>query len=188
MQPMDQHDVDAENHIHLPYHAHFNDKLTEYPAWSTDTNDIENINKAQYSKNRQDILNAWQKDTPVKTQDNRQVLDNIEAYVRDRLNITQSLNHRLGLIEISLPGAQSVTVATDQLTTDIPNYLPNSIATAQQDDYDYQDDREEDLYQVDGTTDIQAPNDNSDDNDDNEPDNTADKRQRKTYATANTIR
>ena len=75
IQPMDQHDVNAENHTHLPYHAHFNDILTEYPTWSTDTND-----KAQYRENRQDILNAWQKDTAVKTQENRQVLDNIEAY------------------------------------------------------------------------------------------------------------
>ena len=102
--------------------------MTEYPAWSTDTL-IENINKTQYRENRQDRLNAWQKDTPVKTQDNRQVLDNIEAYVKERLNITQSLNNRLGLTEISLPGAQSVTVATvqsDQLATDIPNYLPSS--------------------------------------------------------------
>ena len=80
MQPTDQHDVDAENRTHSPYHAHFNDILTEYPAWSADTNDIGNINKAQYRENRQDILNTWQKDTPVKTQDNRQVIDNIEAY------------------------------------------------------------------------------------------------------------
>ena len=29
IQPMDQHDVDAENSTHLPYHAHFNDILTE---------------------------------------------------------------------------------------------------------------------------------------------------------------
>ena len=58
MQPMDKHDVNAENHTHLPYHACFNDILTEYPAWSTDTNDIENINKAQYRENRQDTLNA----------------------------------------------------------------------------------------------------------------------------------
>ena len=77
---------------------------------------------------------------------------------------------------------------SDQLTTDIPNHSPNSTVTGQQDDYDYQDDREEDLYQVDGTMDVQTPNDNSDDNEDNEPDNTAGKRQRKTYATANTIR
>ena len=79
-------------------------------------------------------------------------------------------------------------VQFNQLTTDIPNYSPNSIVTGQQDDYDYQDNREEDLYQVDGTMDAQTPKDNSDDNDDNEPDNTTGKRQRKTYATANAIR
>ena len=62
------------------YHAHFNDILTEYHALSTDTNDIENTNQGQYRENRQDILNAWQTDTPVKMPDNMQVLDNIEAY------------------------------------------------------------------------------------------------------------
>ena len=97
-----------------------------------DTNDIENTNQAQYRKNRQDILNAWETDTPIKTPDDRQVLDNIEAYARDRLNITQSLNHRLGLRESSLLGAQPVTVATvqsDQQTTNIPDQLSNSTAT-----------------------------------------------------------
>ena len=166
MQPTNQHDVDAENHTQVPYYAHFNDILTEYPAWSTDTNDIENINQVQYNENGQDILKAWQKDTPVKTPDNRQILNNIESYAPDRLNITQSLNHRLGLTEISLPGAQPVTVATvqsNQLTTNISNYLPYSIAKGQQNDYDYQDNREEELYQVDGTMDVQTPTDNSDD-------------------------
>ena len=165
--------------------------LTEYPALSTDTNDIENTNKAQYRENKQDILNAWQTDTPVKTSDNRQVLDNIEAYMQDRLNITQSLNHRLGLRKSSLLGAQPVTLAmvqSNQLTTNIPNHLSNGIAAGQQDDSDYQYDREEELYQVDGTSDIQTPTDNSDDNKDNEPDNNACKRQRKTYAPVDTVR
>ena len=80
MQSTDKHDVDAESCTQVPHHAHFNDVLTENPAWSTDTNDIQNTKKAQYRENRQDILNAWQTDTPVKTPDNRQVLDNIEAY------------------------------------------------------------------------------------------------------------
>ena len=44
VQPIDQHDANAENCTPLPYNAHFNDILTEYPAWSTDTNDIENTN------------------------------------------------------------------------------------------------------------------------------------------------
>ena len=76
---------------------------------------------------------------------------------------------------------------SSQLTTNIPNYSPNSIATGQQDDYDYQDNREEELYQVDGTTDVQTPTDNSDDDADNEPDNNAHKRQRKIYAPADTV-
>ena len=66
--------------------------------------------------------------------------------------------------------------------------MSNSIATGQPDDHDYQDDREEELYQVDGTTDIQTPTDNSDDNEDNEPDNNACKRQRKIYFPADTVR
>ena len=65
---------------------------------------------------------------------------------------------------------------SDQLTTNIPYYLPNSIVTGQQDDFDYQDDREEELYQVDGTIDVQTPTDNLEDNEDNEPDNNACKR------------
>ena len=64
-------------------------------------------------------------------------------------------------------------VQSNQLTTDIPINLSNSIATGQKEDLDYQDDREEELYQVDGTTDIQTPTDNSDDNEDNEPNNNA---------------
>ena len=91
VQPPDQQDANAENCTQLPYNAHFNDILTEYPAWSTNTNDIENTNEAQYRSNRQDILTALQK---VKMPDNRQVLDNLEAYVRDKLNITKSLNVR----------------------------------------------------------------------------------------------
>ena len=157
--------------------------MTEYPAWSNDTNDIENTNEAQHRSDRQDILTAMQKDTPVKTPDNRQVLDNLEAYLRDKLNDTKSLNDRLGLTESSLPGAQSVTVAmvqSNQLTTIIPNNLPNNTEIGQQDDNDYPDDREEYLYQVDGTTDIHTPTDHSADNEDTELDNNTRKRQRKT--------
>ena len=81
VQLSDQHDANAENHIQLPYHARFNDILTEYPAWSTEANDKKNTNQAQYRSDRQEILTAWQKDAPIKTSDNRQVLDNLEAHV-----------------------------------------------------------------------------------------------------------
>ena len=59
-------------------------------------------------------------------------------------------------MESSLLEAQLVTVAmvqSNQLTTNIPNNLPNSTEIGHQDDYDYQDNREEYLYQVDGTMD-----------------------------------
>ena len=61
-------------------------------------------------------------------------------------------------------------VQSDQLTTNIPNNLPNSTEIHQQDDYDYQDDREEYLYQVNGTTDIHTPTDHCTDDEDTEPD------------------
>ena len=48
---------------------------------TTYTNDTENTNQDQYRSDRQEILTAWQKDTPIKMPDDRQVLDNLEAYV-----------------------------------------------------------------------------------------------------------
>ena len=80
--------------------------------------------------------------------------------MQDKLNISSSLHDTLGLKENSLPGAQTITVAmvqSDQLTTRILNYLPNNIGIGQQNDNDYQDNREDYLYQVDGTTDIHTP-------------------------------
>ena len=123
--------------------------------------------------------------------DYKQVLDNLEAYVQDNLSISRSLHDRLGLTENSLPGAQTVTVATvqsDQLTTRIPNNSPNNIEIGQQDDNDYPDNREEYLYQVDDTTDVHTPTDHSADDEDTEPDNSTCKRQRKVYAPADTNR
>ena len=79
-------------------------------------------------------------------------------------------------------------VQSDQLTTNIPNNSPNSTEIGQQDDYDYQDDREEYLYQVDGTTDKHTPTDHSTDDEDTEPDNNVHKRQKKIYAPVDTIR
>ena len=71
-------------------------------------------------------------------------------------------------------------VQSDQLTTNIPNHSPNST----QDDYEYQDNREEYLHQIDGTTDIHTPTDHSTDDEDTDPDNNVHKRHRKIYAPA----
>ena len=79
-------------------------------------------------------------------------------------------------------------VQSNQLTRDIPNNSPNNTEIGQQDDYDYQDDREEYLYQVDGTMDIHTPTDHSTDDEDTELDNNVCKRHRKICAPADTIR
>ena len=66
--------------------------------------------------------------------------------------------------------------------------MPNSTEIGQQDDNDYPDNREEYLYQVDGTRDIHTLTDHSTDDEDTEPDNNTCKRWRKTCAPADTNR
>ena len=73
------------------------DILTEYPPWSTDTYDICDDDEVIYDRNRKEIQDELCKDTPVKTEDNKVYIDNIDAYKRDRARITQSLSNRLGL-------------------------------------------------------------------------------------------
>ena len=101
------------------------DILTEFPPWSTETYDLCDSDEAIYDRNRKEIQSEIFKDTSVKTEDNKPYIDNIDAYNRDRAQITQSLSDRLGLGQNSLPGAQQVIVATkhtDQMT-DIPDHL-----------------------------------------------------------------
>ena len=79
-------------------------------------------------------------------------------------------------------------VQSDQIITRIPNYSPSDIRTCQQHDNDHPDDKEDYLYQVDGTMDIHTLTDHSTDDEDTKPDNNACKRQRKVYAPADTNR
>ena len=63
--------------------------------------------------------------TPVKTENNKPYIDNIDAYNRDRVLITKSLSDRLGLGQNSLPGGQQIRVAVkhaDQMM-EIPEHL-----------------------------------------------------------------
>ena len=48
-------------------------------------------------------------DTPVKTVQNRQYIDNVSDYDSEHYGITKSVHHRLDLGPISLPGAQQHT-------------------------------------------------------------------------------
>ena len=60
------------------------DIYTGYPPWSTDTCDICGNN----DRNRKEIQDELYKDTPVKTEDNKLYIDNIDAYNRDRALVT----------------------------------------------------------------------------------------------------
>ena len=133
------------------------DILTGYPSWSIDTYDISNNNDIICDRNRKEIQDELYKDTPVKTEDNKPYIDNIDAYNRDRALITQSLNDRLDLGQNSLLGAQQVRVATmhtDQMT-DIPDHLRQMSLGEETESTSYEEtDRNRFIIsQVDGTMD-----------------------------------
>ena len=133
------------------------DILTGYPTWSTDTNNRCDNNEVIHDRNRKAIQDQLYKDTPVKTEDNKPYIDNIDAYNRYRAQITQSLSDRLGLGQNSLLGAQQVSVATkhtDQMTN-IPEHLRQMSLGEETDSTSYEEtDRNRNIIpQVDGTLD-----------------------------------
>ena len=101
------------------------DIMTLYPPWSPDTNDRCDNNPVASDRNRKEIQDKLYKETPVKNENNKPYIDNIDAYNRDRALIIKSLSDRLGLGHNSLPEAQQVRVEvkhTDQ-TREIPEHL-----------------------------------------------------------------
>ena len=56
------------------------DIMTLYPPWSTDTNDRYDNNQVASNRNRQEIQDELYKNTPVKTENNKPYIDNIDAY------------------------------------------------------------------------------------------------------------
>ena len=84
---------------------------TIYPPWSTDTDDLNDIDQMTNYKSMKDITDELCKDTPQKTETNKPYIDDIDAYNRNRQLITTSLSNKLDLGQNSLPGAQQVRVA-----------------------------------------------------------------------------
>ena len=101
------------------------DIMTIYPPWSTDTNDLIDIDQKTNCKGMKDIRDEICKDMPQKTEVNKPYIDNIDVYNRDRQLITTSLSNRLDLGQNSLLGAQQARVAvkhTNQ-TSKFPEHL-----------------------------------------------------------------
>ena len=86
------------------------DIMTIYPLWSTDTDDLNNIDQMTNYKSMKDIRDELCKDTPQKTEINKPYIDNIDAYNRDRQLITASLSNKLDLGQNGLPGTQQVSL------------------------------------------------------------------------------
>ena len=80
------------------------DIMTIYPLWSTDTDDLNDIDHMTNYNSMKDIRDELCKDTPQKTEINKPYIDNIDAHNRDRQLITASLSNKLDLGQNSLPG------------------------------------------------------------------------------------
>ena len=97
------------------------DNMMTKVKWSTETNDIDNRflreydNTCKLMEDRQitdyyeaqrHIQSAMMGDTPIKTVQNRQYIDNVSDYDSEHYRISKSVCHKLDLGPISLPGAQ----------------------------------------------------------------------------------
>ena len=110
---------DTDTNDMVPYER--NDNVMTKVKWSIETNDINNDFLREYDnmcksmedrqindfyKARRHIQSAMMGDTPVKTVQNRQCIDNVSDYDSELHRITKSVCHRLDLGPISLPGVQ----------------------------------------------------------------------------------
>ena len=113
---------DTDTNDMVPYERD-NNMMTKV-KWSIVTNDIDNRFLRDYDnvhrlmEDRQindfyeaqrHIQSAMMGDTPVKTVQNRQYIDNVSDYDSEHHRITKSVHHRLDLGPISLLGAQQHT-------------------------------------------------------------------------------
>ena len=113
-------DIDMNDTV--PYER--DDNMMTKVKWSTETNDIddrflrdyENMCKSMedrqindYYEAQRHIQSAMMGDTPVKTVQNRQCIDNMSDYDSEHHRITKSVHHRLDLGPIMLLGAQQHT-------------------------------------------------------------------------------
>ena len=106
-------DVDTNDVV--PYER--NDNEMTKVKWSIETNDIDNDFKREYCKMHKSMedrqindfyehIQSAMGDTPVKTVQNRQCINNVSDYDSEHYRITKSVHHKLDLGPISLLGAQ----------------------------------------------------------------------------------
>ena len=100
------------------------DRMTTKVKWPIETNDIDDEFMREYDdmhklmeyrqihdfyEAQRHIQSAMEGDTPIKTGQNRQCIDNVRDYDREHDRILNSVHHRLDLGPNMLPGAQQHT-------------------------------------------------------------------------------
>ena len=100
------------------------DNMMTKVKWSIETSDVgndfmreyDNMHKSMENRQindfyeaRRHIQSVMMGDTPVKTGQNRQCIDNVSDYDREHRGIFKSVHHRLDLGLNTLPGAQQHT-------------------------------------------------------------------------------
>ena len=104
-------DIDTNDMV--PYER--NDNEMTKVKWSIETNDVDNDFSREYDnmhksmedrqindfyEARRHIQSAMMGDTPVKTVQNRQCIDNVSDYDSEHYRITKSVHHRLDLVQL----------------------------------------------------------------------------------------
>ena len=161
----------------VPYER--DDNMTTKAKWSTETNDVDNRFLRDYEnmcKSMEDRLindfyeaqrhvqSTMMGDTPVKTVQNRQCIDDVSDYDSEHYRISKSVHHRLDLGSIMLPGAQQHTTVESAATLKVQDKIEGKYkAHMQSNNGQYRNDmykRAENMIpQLDGTFNI---SDNSD--------------------------
>ena len=110
------------------------DNMMTKVKWSTETNDIDNrflreydnMHKlmedrqiTDYYEAQRHIQSTMMGDTPIKTVQNRQYIDNVSNYDSKHYRISKSVHHKLDLGPISLPGAQQYTTVETAAALDM---------------------------------------------------------------------
>ena len=97
-----------------------NDFMREYDRMCKS---MEDRQITDYYEARRQIQSAMKGDTPIKTGQNRQCIDNIMDYVREQNRIFKSVHHRLDLGPNMLPGAQQHSTVVSAATLKIQDKI-----------------------------------------------------------------
>ena len=138
---------DTDTNDTIPYEKD-NNMMTKV-KWSIETNDIDNRFLRDYDNMRnlmedrqindfyeaqRHIRSTMMGDTPVKTVQNRQYIDNVSDYDSEHHRILKSVCHRLGLGPISLLGAQQHTTVEAAATLKIQDKIEGKFKVHMQSD------------------------------------------------------